>query len=128
MKSKDKVLILNVSSCDQELCGFLGSVGALHQKAGIQCAHESGRATELIERIAAVFELSQMVDKDNGDAALIRDALERRNVLVIGGVHVAVGGVGFSHLLQRVDDDQLRVRVFAQMLFDLFLQTAMQLF
>ena len=69
-----------------------------------------------------------MVDKDNGDAALIRDALERGNVLVIGGVHIAVSGVGFSHLLQRVDDDQLRFRVFAQMLFDLFLQTAMQLF
>ena len=77
VKAQDKILILNVSSCDQEFCGFLGSIGALHQKAGIQSAHETGRAAELVERIAAVLELSQMVDKDNGDAALIRDALER---------------------------------------------------
>ena len=74
VKAEDKILILNVSSCDQKLCSFLCTIGALHQKAGVQGTHETGRAAELIERIAAVLELSQMVDKDDGDAPLIRDA------------------------------------------------------
>lgn len=74
VKAEDKILILNVSSCDQKRCSFLCTIGALHQKAGVQGTHETGRAAELIERIAAVLELSQMVDKDDGDAPLIRDA------------------------------------------------------
>lgn len=96
----------------------------LHQcEAGIHCTADGGGTGDAVEHIFITF-LAQMVNEQQGNTVLIRNTLEQREVTVVVGISVIIFCA--AHLLQRVNDNQNRVRIFFEKLGELLLQTFLQ--
>ena len=100
--------------------GGLAHTLALHDPAGIGCAHQTVGACNLLERIVCGL-FAQMVDQQNADIVLISQCFQGANFLVIAGIHTVVLVVG-TNLLQSVDDDQPGIWVLVDKADKLFFQ------
>jgi len=100
--------------------GGLAHTLALHDPAGIGRTHQTIGTCNLLERIVCGL-FAQMVDQQNADVILVRQCLQRTDLLVIAGIHTVVLVAG-THLLQGIDDDQPGVRVLIEETCELFFQ------
>ncbi|MCX7714497.1 MAG: hypothetical protein N2171_02020 [Clostridia bacterium] len=61
------------------------------------------------------------MNRQNGNPVLVRESFENTDISVIVGVLIDVGGY-FSYSLERINDDQHRVRMRFQEILDLVFQ------
>ena len=128
MERKRNRLVLHVPACDPERTALCAAVRPFQQQNGIQTAHDAVGAEDLVEGVLAVLRLPDVVDQQNADVMLIRNAFQADHGVVVAGVHIAALRVmRIADFLERVDDDKPSTRVTSKLLCDLLLQSAVEL-
>ena len=109
LKAERQLPVLNVPARAVQ-CGLAAAPLALLQhEAGVCCAADTRGPGDHVQRILVVH-LPQMMDEQDGDAVVISQPFQRRDVPVVTGVGIGVL-TGLPYLLQRVDDHQRRPRM-----------------
>ena len=93
----------------------------------VRCAHDSVCPGYHVEWIVIVLHLPVVVDEQGGNAVTVHKALDDLHFPVVLGVGRFTGQGPPPYFLQRVNDDQLCVRVLHQVVIQGIKQAAVQL-
>lgn len=114
-----------VAAGDAERGRVVRAVLLAQHESAVGAAVDAGRAGDAVELVVR-SRLARVVDDEQTEPELVRELLELPDDLVVVTVAVSIAAQ-LAHLLQRVDDDEPRVRVLAHELLELRVEAVAEL-
>ena len=105
--------------------GVFSALALAEDEVAVGGTAESGSAGDHVHGII-VIHLPQVMHQQNGDAVLVRQRFQNADVPVVADIGIRVIARG-ADALERVDDDELGLRMLFQELLDLFHQPVVEL-
>ena len=119
-----QLLILLIPAGHLQDCSVPGALHLLKKKCAIRCAQQTVCAGDHVEAIICGL-LARVMHQQQADSCPIREALQPGDGVVVAGIAVLLPAE-IPHSLQRIDDDQLRVRVLLYKIGQLLVQALVQ--